>query len=318
MVPENCVGVDLGGTKILAGVVSSRGRVLARAKVKTPFASGSKALGEAIVATVSEALSGAGPGRLRAIGIGSPGPIDPDRGVVLRTPNIAVRNFRIRDLLARRFDVPVVLDNDVDMALWGEFRAGAGRGHRNLVGLWVGTGIGGALIIDGRLLHGINKNAGEIGHMVLEASGAKPGGPEGTLEWEASKTGIARFLREGVRKGEKTSLDRLRRRDRLHSSALGKAYRSGDRLTRLAVAHSARHVGIAIANLFNVFAPEIFVLGGGVVEDLGEPYLRAVRDTAKKFAFTTELAGIRIESARLGADSGVVGAALAARALLSA
>jgi glucokinase len=313
MTRENCVGIDLGGTKILAGVVSKRGKVLARAKTKTPFAAGNAAVGDAIVATVAEALAGAGGGRPFAIGVGSPGPIDPDRGIVLRTPNIAVKNLKICELLSKRFGVPVVLDNDVHMALWGELRCGAGRGHRDLVGIWVGTGIGGGVIVDGRLVRGINKNAGEIGHMILDARRAGPGS-EGTLEWEASKTGIARLLEKWIRRGEKTSLRKqIRKKDRLDSSALGTACRKGDGLARRAVEHSARYVGIAVADLFNVLSPEIFILGGGVVEDVGRTYISSVRRTAREFAFSTELATVQIEAAKLGSDSGVIGAALAAR-----
>jgi glucokinase len=301
--------------------VSRRGKILSRAKTKTPFASGGTALGEAIVETVSEALalSGLGSRRIAAIGIGSPGPIDPDRGIVLRTPNIDVVNLRLSALLSRRFGAPVSMDNDVHMALWGEYRAGAGRGYRNLVGLWVGTGIGGGVIVDGRIVRGINKNAGEVGHMILDARRARPGGPEGTLEWEASKTGIARLLRNWIRRGEKTSLRRhLPRGGRLDSSDLGEAFRKGDLLARRAVEHSARYVGIAIASLFDILAPEIFILGGGVAEDLGRPYLAAVRKTASEHAFSTDLATIRIDAAKLKGDAGVIGAATAAREMVTA
>jgi len=315
---DSYVGIDLGGTKILAGVVSGRGKILSRAKAKTPFSSGGRALGVAILETAAEALERAGipRGRLAAIGIGSPGPIDPGRGVILRTPHIAVRNLPISSLLRRRFGVPVVMDNDVHMALWGEFRAGAGRGHRNLVGLWIGTGIGGGVILGGKIVHGVNRNAGEIGHMVLDRHKAKPGKPDGTLEWEASKTGIARLLRKWIHEGEKSSLRKhLRSEDRLDSSDLGDAYRKGDRLARRAVRHSARCVGIAVANLFDALAPEVFILGGGVVEDLGRPFVSAVRKAAREYAFSTELATVRVEPARLEGDAGLLGAALAAREL---
>jgi glucokinase len=310
------LGIDLGGTKILAGVVSARGKVLSRAKARTPFASGAAALGEAILATAAEALALAAvpEGKLGAIGIGSPGPLDPDHGIVLRTPNIAARNLRVSRLLARRFRAPVALDNDVHMALFGEFRAGAGRGFRNLVGVWVGTGIGGGVIVNGELVRGANKNAGEIGHMILDAGRAEGGGGKSTLEWEASKTGIARLLKEWSREGEKTTLRRLLRHGgRLDSADLGRAFRARDPLARRAVVHSARSVGIAIANLFNVLSPEVFILGGGIVEDLGRSYVSAVRRTARQFAFSTELANVRVEASRLGSDAGIVGAALAAR-----
>lgn len=302
---DRYVGVDLGGTKILAAVVSRRGRILSRSKTKTPYASGGVVLGRAIVSTISDALalSGTGLERIAAIGIGSPGPLDLRRGIILRTPNIQVENLKIRALLSRAFAAPIVLDNDVHMALWGEFGSGAGRGYRNLVGVWVGTGVGGAVIVDGRLVHGSNQNAGEIGHIVLDAK-MPAGGAGGTLEAEASKTGIARLLRKWGRGGND---------DRLDTADLAKAFRKGDRLARRAVEHSARWVGIAVANLFNVLAPEIFILGGGVVEDLGRPYIAAVRKTAREFAFSTELADIRIEAAELGGDAGVIGAARAAR-----
>ena len=293
--------------------MSKRGRILSRAKSRTPFAAGGAAVAKAVLAAAADAIEGAGAGRLAAIGIGSPGPIDPDRGVVLRTPNISVKNLKIRELLSGRFGVPVVLDNDVHMALWGEFLAGAGRGCRSLVGIWVGTGVGGGVIVDGRLVRGSNRNAGEIGHMVLDARRARAGRVKGTLEGEASKTGIARLLRRWIRDGERTALaGQVGRGERLDSSALGKAYRDGDPLARRAIAHSARYVGIAVADLFNVLSPELFILGGGVVEDLGAPYLAAVRETARKFAFSSELAKIRVVSSRLGDDAGILGAAFAA------
>jgi glucokinase len=275
--------------------------------MKTPFDAGGAALGRAIVSTVSEAIALAQihPKRLAAIGIGSPGPLDLRRGIILRTPNIGVRNLKIRALLSQTFAVPVFLDNDVHMALWGEFRAGAGRGYRDLAGLWVGTGIGGAIIVDGRLVHGSNQNAGEIGHIVLDARDAAPGQAGGTLEAEASKSAIARVLRLG-RDAKGSS-------ERLDSSDLAAAFREGDPLARRAVERSARYVGIAIANLFNLLAPEIFILGGGVVEDLGRPYLARVRKSAREFAFSTELADIRIVAAALKADAGVIGAARTAR-----
>lgn len=162
------VGVDLGGTKILAGVVTPEGRILSRSKRPTPFADGAKALTRSLSEAVAEALAGTRVERERiiAIGMGSPGPLDPQKGIVLRTPNIAVRRFPAGPLLSREFQVPVVLDNDVHMAVYGEWIAGAARGHQNVIGLWIGTGVGGCVIWDGRVVHGSNRNAGEIGHMI--------------------------------------------------------------------------------------------------------------------------------------------------------
>lgn len=311
------LGIDLGGSKILAAAVSSSGKILSRALRPTPFASGGRALLEALGEAAEEARREAGirPGGVRAIGLGSPGPLDPEKGVILRSPNIAVRRLRVGPWLARRFRAPVVLDNDVHMGLFGEYCAGAALGCRNVVGLWIGTGVGGAILLDGRLVHGANRNAGELGHMVLDAALARPRRPEGTLEGEAAKTGITRRLRDAMRAGGRTRLSAAlgNRKRRLDSRDLEAALRGGDRLAREAAHHSARYVGIAIANLFDALSPELFVVGGGVVEALGKDYLTAVRKTARAFAFTTDLAPLRVVKASLGDDAGVLGAAFAAR-----
>ncbi len=314
---DRYLGIDLGGSKILAGVVSGSGKILSRAKTVTPFAEGPRALTRALVATASEALTQARTGKERivAIGMGSPGPLDPRSGVVLRTPNIAVRRFPVGKLLAAEFGVPVVLDNDVHMAVLGEHLAGAARGYQRVIGFWIGTGVGGAVVWDGEVVHGVNQNAGELGHMILDARRTAKGGGRGTLEWEASKTGIVRLLRKRIARGEKTSLTKRvsGKKERLHSSDLATAFQKGDREAVRAVRHSARYVGIAIANLFDALAPDLFLLGGGVVASIGRSYLSLVAESAREHAFTRELADVRIVMSSLGDDAGMLGAALAAR-----
>jgi glucokinase len=316
-VRDRYLGIDLGGSKILAGVVSGSGKILSRAKTVTPFAEGPRALTRALVATVSEALTQArtSKDRIVAIGMGSPGPLDPRSGVVLRTPNIAVRRFPVGKLLSGEFQVPVVLDNDVHMAVLGEHLAGAARGYQRVIGLWIGTGVGGAVVWDGEVVHGVNQNAGEIGHMILDARKAEKGAGRGTLEWEASKTGIVRLLRKRIARGENTLLAKRvsGKKERLHSSDLAEAFQEGDRAAMQAVGHSARYVGIAIANLFDALAPDLFLLGGGVVASIGRPYLSLVAESAREHAFTRELADVRIVMSSLGDDAGMLGAALAAR-----
>ncbi|MEO8190345.1 MAG: ROK family protein [Acidobacteriota bacterium] len=311
------LGIDLGGSKILAGVVTARGRILSRSKTATPFSEGGEALLSALKDTAGSALADAGVSRARlsGIGMGSPGPLDPARGLILRTPNISVTRLAVGPWLSRELGAPVVLDNDVHMAVYGEFLAGAARGKARVVGIWVGTGVGGCVLWDGKIVHGVNRNAGEIGHMILDARRAKRGERRGTLEWEASKTGIARHVRKAVEHGKKSSLARRVRGkgERLHSSDLAAAFEAQDPPVVAAVENSARYVGIAIANLFDVLAPELFVLGGGVAAALKGPYLELVSATAREHAFTTELGTPRIVLSRLGDDAGLLGAALAAR-----
>ncbi len=316
------LGIDLGGSKILAGVVTAEGKILSRAKAPTPFADGPDALRIALRDTSLEALKSAGTGteRIAGIGMGSPGPLDPERGVILRTPNIAVAHLAIGPWLTGELGAPVTLDNDVHMAVYGEARAGAARGRDSVVGIWIGTGVGGAILRNGSIVHGANRNAGELGHMILDARRAKAGRSNGTLEWEASKTGIARHIRKKVKRGAKSKLARHVRSggkgklaaERLHSSDLAKAFVAGDRPTVEAVERSARYVGIAVANLFDVLAPDLFVLGGGVATALGKAYLDLVRGVAAELAFSTELSPVRISLSRLGDDAGMLGAALAA------
>lgn len=315
------LGLDLGGTKILAGVVNPYNKILARAKRATPFHSSERVLTDEIVGCAEDALRAAGiTGKeLIAIGMGSPGPLNPETGVVLRTGNIALKNYPIGQILSKHFGVPVTLDNDVHMGCFGEFKAGAGRGCSDIVGLWIGTGVGGCVIRDGAVVHGANRNAGEIGHIILDARHRRGNKGRGTLETESSKTGMTGFIRREVEDGAKTRLRKLVKgdKDRLKSSDLAKAYRKGDKVAVAAIEHSTLYCGIAVANLFNILSPELFVLGGGVVEALGETYLKLVKKAANKYVYSTELAPIRIAQAQLGDDAGVLGAALAARERLS-
>ena len=264
--------------------------------------------------------------------MGSPGPLDPERGVILRTPNIAVEKFAVGPWLARSIGAPVVLDNDVHMALYGEFRAGAAQGRQSVVGLWIGTGVGGAILQDGAIVHGVNRNAGEIGHMILDARRTRPGKPQGTLEWEASKTGIARHVLKGIRRGKKSSLAKFvggkrkkaskqrgkhsteARGERLHSSDLATAFAEKDRLAVAAVERSGRYVGIAVANLFDALAPELFVLGGGVATSLGGSYLAIVQPPRTNFVHSRPTSAGSASRCAAPNDAGLLGAALAAQA----
>jgi glucokinase len=312
------LGVDLGGTKILAGVVDAAHRVLGRGKVKTPFAGGEAALSEALVAACDAALAEAGVGRedVKALGLGAPGPLDAERGIVLRANHLAVKKYEVAKAFGAAFPrVTPRLENDVRLAALGEAHLGAGRGARMMIAIWVGTGIGGGVVLDGKLWTGRNRNAGEIGQMLIDWKAAEPGTPEGTFELAAAKVGIGAYLRRQLEKGGRTSLKKIVSDEgaRLKTSELKAALDAGDALAKKAVARSAKAVGIAMASLFDAISPDLFVLGGGVAVDLGETYLQDVRRWAEAFAFTTELGSIEIAPAALGDDAGLLGAALYAR-----
>lgn len=312
------LGIDLGGTKVLAGVVDGAGKVVGRGKLKTPFLEGADAIGEALIAAAELALREAGvePGRVEAVGLAAPGAVDAEKGILIRAGNLSAKSWKILDVLRAPFPAARLrLENDVRLAALGEARLGAGLGAGTMVAVWVGTGVGGAVIRDGKIHSGRNCNAGEIGMTRIDFRRVKKGTAEGTLESIAAKVGITAWLRRRIEDGEKTCLaEAVSRKDaRLKGSQLKAAVEAGDDLALRAVARSAKAVGLAMANVFNVLSPDLFVLGGGVATDVGASYLEDVRKWASAFAFTEELGSLRVEPAALGDDAGVLGAALYAR-----
>ncbi len=312
------LGIDVGGTKILAGVVDEKWQIRGRGKVKSPFRGGPAEMTEALVAAADAALAEAGAARkdVSAIGLGVPGPLDEGRTTLLRAMNLGVEKWEIPPALEPAFPgIPKRLENDVRVAALGEARLGAAKGERLVVAIWVGTGIGGAVVLDGKLWLGRNRNAGEIGQCFIDLKKAGDGTIDGTLEGIGAKIGMTAFMRRRIEKGERTTVARsaLDRDGRLKGSDLRKALAAGDALVERAVARSARAVGVTIATLWNVFSPDLFVLGGGVAEDVGEGYLEQVRVAASRHAFFTDLAGVRIVASVLGDDAGILGAAVLAR-----
>jgi len=312
------LGIDLGGTKILAGAVDGAGRIVGRGKLKTPFESGAAVLAEALVEASDLALKGAGAPReaVSALAVAAPGAVDAEKGVMIRAGNLAVRNWDILRAMGGPFPkARRRLENDVRRAARGVARLGAGRGAETMVAVWVGTGIGGAVIRGGKIHTGRNRNAGEIGQIQIDFRRAEPGERDGTLEGIAAKVGITAWLRKKIAEGERTCLAKaVSKTDaRLKGSELREAVEARDALALRALARSAKAVGLAMANVFNVFSPDLFVLGGGVAVDVGASYLADVRRWADAFTFTQELGRLRVEPAALGDDAGLLGAALYAR-----
>jgi glucokinase len=312
------LGIDLGGTKILAGVVDAENRILGRAKEATPAREGGAALQDALIEAGRNALAAAGlePSAIAALGIGSPGPLDVEAGVIRSSPNLNVVEFPLKETLQQAFGVPVAVQNDVRVGGYGEFKLGAGRGYRDLVAAFIGTGIGGCLIRDGEIVSGITGNAGEIGHLIVKANGPKCGcGRRGCLEAVASRTAITRRIHKAIRKGASTPLrDVVRNKNsRLKSKELSNAYRSGDPVAVHEVERAARFIGLALGGLINVLGPEIVIIGGGVTEALGAPFVELVRNAARGQAMADPDRRVQVEQAELGDDAGVLGASLIAR-----
>lgn len=312
------VGIDLGGTKILAGVVSAENRILGRAKFPTPAQEGAQAILDAIVDCVDGALADARLSRsdIASVGVGSPGPIDADTGIIRFSANLNVRNFALAPELGAVLGPPVLLQNDVRAGGYGEFRLGAGVGYSSIIAAFIGTGIGGCLIHEGKVVTGSTGNAGEIGHITVKAGGPKCGcGARGCLEALASRTAITRRILKALQKGRTTVLQEkmARKGGRLKSGDLAEAVASGDHVAVKEVSRAAFYLGLGLGSLINVFGPQIVIIGGGVAGALGDPWLEQVRASARARALTDPNGQVRIERAALGDDAGMLGAALLAR-----
>jgi glucokinase len=319
---ENYIlGIDLGGTKVMAAVFDAEDNIVSRARAKTQAWRDDEMVFQTVARTAEQAIERAGIAnqQLQALGIGAPGPLDPDTGTIIESANMKLRNFPLGPRLTEAFGCPAIVDNDVNAGTYGEYRAGAARGARQVLGVFVGTGIGGGIIADGALYHGFSKNAGEIGHIIIDVNGPRCGcGNRGCMEALASRTAMTRDIRKAIKRGEKTALkDKLKQETELVSGGdLGKAYRAGDKLVIKVMNRAAKMIGIGIGILVNVLSPEIVVLGGGVVEAMEDDFIQRIDGVVRDVAFDFMTKELKIVRATLGDDAGVTGAAMLAREAL--
>lgn len=308
------VGCDLGGTKLLTVVFNERFQVLTRIrkkhKAKTGANVGVKRIGDAI----DEAMVAAGiqATQVRGIGMGAAGFLDLERGMILHAPNLGWRRVAIRRDLAFRFKVPVSLLNDVDAGTYGEYRLGAARRARCVVGVFPGTGIGGACIVDGRLIRGRTGSAMEIGHICVQPGGNLCGcGRLGCLETVASRLAIAAQIAAAAYRNDTPGLRQLTGTDvaEIRSGVIAGALRAGDPVVDRIVRHAARQIGAALVSTLHLLMPDLILLGGGLVEEMPDLFIQEVRDTLKRHAIASFVKGVEVVAAALGDDAVVKGAA---------
>ena len=312
------LGIDLGGTKIDAALFDESYNIVGRHRDKTEAWRCDEEVFQRIVGVASAAIKSAAvdPAQITAFGIGSPGPLDPDTGYIINTANLPFKNFPLGPRLSEEFQRRVVVHNDVDAGVYGEFRRGAASGAQNVLGVFIGTGIGGGLIINGGLYNGFSKNAGEVGHIVIKAGGPRCGcGNRGCMESLASRIAIARDIKKAIKRGARSKLARHagKGNELLSSKDIKKAYDDGDQLVRKIVHRAARYLGIGLGSLVNVLGPEMIVLGGGVIEAMGEDFMARIDRAMRKIAFEFSATNLRVVKAQLGDDAGVIGAATLAR-----
>jgi len=314
------VGFDLGGTKMMAVVFDKDGKDLGRRRRKTKAFLGVKPGLERIRETISHALEVAGidAGRLAGIGIGAPGPLDPERGVLLDLPNLGWKNVRLGDELEKAFGCPVTVINDVDAGTYGEYRFGAGKGKRCVLGVFPGTGIGGGCVYDGTIIRGKSISAMEIGHLCVQPGGSLCGcGRRGCLETVASRLTIAQACVAAAYRGEAPYLQEQVGMDlaKVRSGVLADAIANGDTVIESIVRDAAGWLGRGIASVVNLLAPDVVVLGGGLVEAMPKLYLGAVEKQARAQVMPSFEKSFEVAVAQLGDDSAVRGAAAWARKL---
>lgn len=313
-------GVDLGGTSMIAVVADRKGKILGSSDCATDRSLKPAQLIDTIASQILTAAKEAGvkPSKIEAAGVGAPGAVDPERGVVVRAPNLGWSNVALSNQLGRRIGTDVVLGNDVQVAILGEHAFGVAKGYDRVVGIWVGTGIGGGLIIDGELSRGARGAAGEIGHMVINEDGPECGcGRRGCVEALASRTAMERDVRAASTSGKESaalSIMREKNKPRMTSSVLKKALEANDPIVKDVVSRAQHYLGLLAGNLVNVLDPQMVVFGGGVAQRLKEDFVAPIREVARARFLRPDPKGIvRIESATLGDYSGALGACALAR-----
>jgi len=311
------VGVDLGGTKILAGVFGANFECLARMKLSTKADRGQEQVMGRVARCVQDAVDECDLSmkQIRGVGIGAPGAVDAEEGRVIFAPNLGWKDIPLKKTLEKEMDVPVFVENDCKLHTLGVYEAELKAKPRHLIGIFLGTGIGSGLILDGKPYRGHNGTAGEVGHMVIDVNGPECGcGNRGCFEALASRRAIFRTIQSAVKKGQETLLTTMLGKDLsdLRSGDLRKAIRRGDKFVAQVIEQAAEYTGVAVGNLINLFNPEVVVLGGGIMEQLEHEMMSTIEKVAKAHALPGTAKGIEIMATRLGDDAGITGGAVLA------
>jgi len=311
------LGIDLGGTKIIAGLVERSGRILAKEYRETQAAQGPASVFDRLIEATTTVLASQSIdlSEVNAIGVAAAGPIDAASGTVTAPPNLpGWHDVPLARLIQNRVSLPTYLENDAAAAALAEFTFGAGRGCQHMIYVTASTGIGGGFVLNGRLYQGAAGAAGEIGHMTLLPNGPLCGcGNRGCLEALASGTAIARDARERVSRGVPTLIAELVNGDltKISAKVVAQAADEGDIEAQEILQEAMEYLGVGVANLVNLFNPEIIVIGGGLT-NMGERLFDTVRRVIDRRAFPISAHTVEVRPAQLGSDVGLLGAAAVA------
>ncbi len=314
---EFYLGIDLGGTNIVAGVIDKKFNIISKAKTETKAGRTSEEIADDMAKTVFEALklSEKKIEDLTWIGVGSPGAIDAKNGIVLFAGNLNFSNVPLAKMLEERLKKPVFLENDANSAAYGEFIAGACKGKKNSIMITLGTGVGGGIIIDGKIYSGFNFAGAELGHTVLEVNGEPcTCGRKGCFEAYSSATGLIKMTKKAMSLDKKSIMHNLvEKEQKVSGKTAFEAMRLGDETAKKVVDEYIKYLGHGVANLINIFQPQILCIGGGVSNE-GENLLLPLKEFVKTQIFTRNLEeNTEIVLAELGNDAGIIGAAFLGR-----
>ena len=308
------IGIDLGGTKILIALIEKKsGKVLDFIKKKTKKDKGPKNITKKMVEGIEELLtkSNINLSEVSSIGVGAAGQIDRQNGVIIAAPNLDCYDLKIKNILTEKFNIPVFVGNDVEIAALGEQKFGAGKGCNDFVCIFVGTGVGSAIIKNGQIITGSTGTAGEIGHMIVDLNGRQCAcGAHGCLEAYASRSAIEKRIEGALKKGRKSViLEYLDGGKSITSNMIKKSIEKDDELVLQCVTEASEYLSGGIASIINFINPELVILGGGLIEAVDYFYQKTIKK-AKAKSLPVPAEKIKFKKALLGDFSGVIGAAL--------
>ena len=300
--------LDVGGTKVLGAIFNEKDEIIYRLKKRSNSeGEGSADVEKVIISVVEEMIkkSGIDPKKLNAIASCAPGVIDQDKGIVLFTPNLPWRNYDIAGAMKKKFGVPFFVGNDVNLGVLGEYKFGAAQGYKNIVGFFPGTGMGGGLILDGKLFTGNQFKAAEYGHMTLDPDGPLCGcGQSGCLEVFSSKRGMSDYIRQQVgRKRPCMLAEDVANGGIFRSKRLKKALAAKDEVAMEAVDRACHYLAIATGNMINTISPDLVIYGGGIMEAMGPLFLEKILKELDRYCMISIRPTVDVKLAALGDDS---------------
>ncbi len=300
--------LDVGGTKVLGAIFNEKDEIIYRLKKRSKSeGEGSADVEKVIISVVEDMIKTSGIDRkkINAIASCAPGVIDQDRGIVLFTPNLPWRNYDIAGAIKKKFGVPFFVGNDVNLGVLGEYKFGAAQGYNNIVGFFPGTGMGGGLILNGKLFTGTQYMAAEYGHMTLDPDGPLCGcGQSGCLEVFSSKRGMSDYIRQQVNRGRPCLLaEDVQDGGIFRSKRLKKALAQKDAVAMEAVDRACHYLAVATGNMINTIAPDLVLYGGGVMEAMGDLFLKKILAEVDRYTMTAIRPLVDLKVASLGDDS---------------